>query len=195
VLIATDTRTHKGATCSGMDAWPSPCRLFQSIRASAHSGRVVEVRLMTTCGGSTHSRRNTSERRSRPQMSSRAFVIEPHLARYYKSPLVHPELIECTQQEEDAYEHYLHIKDNIAEVVMHHPPVNAITVGIRGRFATPSRSSKRTRTQVVILTAVGKGFNAGSTSRNAKRALVRAPAGVGQACYGPSGRSTSVRCP
>jgi enoyl-CoA hydratase len=52
--------------------------------------------------------------------------------------------------------------DGIATVTMHHPPVNAITVGdtwkIRDHFAD---LSERDDVRAVILTAAGKGFNAG----------------------------------
>ena len=54
------------------------------------------------------------------------------------------------------------LEDGIAEVVMHHPPVNAITVGdtwkIRDTFEELSRDPEL---RAVILTAEGKGFNAG----------------------------------
>ena len=54
------------------------------------------------------------------------------------------------------------LTDGIAEVVMHHPPVNALSVAdtwkIRDIFAELSRDPGL---RVVILTAEGKGFNAG----------------------------------
>jgi len=54
------------------------------------------------------------------------------------------------------------ISDGIAEVVMHHPPVNAITVAdtwkIHDTFVELSRDAAL---RAVILTAEGKGFNAG----------------------------------
>lgn len=54
------------------------------------------------------------------------------------------------------------VNDGIAEVVMQHPPVNAITVAdtwkIRDTFAELSRDAAL---RAVILTAEGKGFNAG----------------------------------
>lgn len=57
------------------------------------------------------------------------------------------------------------IKDNVAEVVMNHPPVNAITVGdtwkIRDLFKELGERSERDNLRAVILTAEGKGFNAG----------------------------------
>ncbi len=54
------------------------------------------------------------------------------------------------------------LTDGIAEVVMHHPPVNAITVAdtwrIRDTFDALSRDPDL---RAVILTAEGRGFNAG----------------------------------
>lgn len=54
------------------------------------------------------------------------------------------------------------IQDGIAEVVMHHPPVNALTVAdtwsLRDVFAELSRLPEL---RAVILTAEGRGFNAG----------------------------------
>ena len=54
------------------------------------------------------------------------------------------------------------LRDGIAEVVMHHPPVNALTVpdtwAIRDTFAELSRDPDL---RAVILTAEGRGFNAG----------------------------------
>ena len=57
------------------------------------------------------------------------------------------------------------IENQIAEVVMHHPPVNAITVGdtwkIHDVFKELSERSEREDIRAIILTAEGKGFNAG----------------------------------
>ena len=57
------------------------------------------------------------------------------------------------------------LRDQIAEVVMHHPPVNAITVGdtwkIHDTFKELSQRSEREDIRAIILTAEGKGFNAG----------------------------------
>jgi len=57
------------------------------------------------------------------------------------------------------------VRDQIAEVVMHHPPVNAITVGdtwkIHDTFKSLSERSEREDIRAIILTAEGKGFNAG----------------------------------
>ena len=57
------------------------------------------------------------------------------------------------------------IRDQIAEVVMHHPPVNAITVGdtwkIHDTFKELAERSEREDLRAIILTAEGKGFNAG----------------------------------
>lgn len=57
------------------------------------------------------------------------------------------------------------IRDQIAEVVMHHPPVNAITVDdtwkIHDTFKELAERSEREDLRAIILTAEGKGFNAG----------------------------------
>ncbi|MFO0689113.1 MAG: enoyl-CoA hydratase family protein [Myxococcota bacterium] len=57
------------------------------------------------------------------------------------------------------------LENQIAEVVMHHPPVNAITVGdtwkIHDVFKELSERSEREDIRAIILTAEGKGFNAG----------------------------------
>ena len=54
------------------------------------------------------------------------------------------------------------LNDGIAEVVMEHPPVNAITVADTWRIRDAFReASARDDLRAVILTAVGKGFNAG----------------------------------
>ena len=54
------------------------------------------------------------------------------------------------------------VRDGIAEVVMHHPPVNALTVAdtwaIRDAFVELSREPAL---RAVVLTAEGRGFNAG----------------------------------
>jgi enoyl-CoA hydratase len=76
-------------------------------------------------------------------------------------------------------------KDGIAEVVMHHPPVNALTVAdtwkIRDAFVELSRDASL---RAVILTAEGKGFNAGIDIKEMQAAdgfdhLL----GSGDACY------------
>ena len=57
------------------------------------------------------------------------------------------------------------LRDQIAEVVMHHPPVNAMTVGdtwkIHDTFKELSERSEREDIRAIILCAEGKGFNAG----------------------------------
>ena len=54
------------------------------------------------------------------------------------------------------------IQDQIAEVVMHHPPVNAITVADTWRIRDTFRDlNANEEVRVIILTAEGKGFNAG----------------------------------
>ena len=54
------------------------------------------------------------------------------------------------------------IENHVAEVVMHHPPVNSITVSdtwkIRDTFAELDANED---VRAIILTAEGKGFNAG----------------------------------
>ncbi|MBP1689167.1 MAG: enoyl-CoA hydratase family protein [Deltaproteobacteria bacterium] len=77
------------------------------------------------------------------------------------------------------------IKDNIAEVVMHHPPVNAITVGDTWKIRDTFKELKENKElRVVILTAVGKGFNAGIDIKE----MQSVPSfehllGSGEACY------------
>lgn len=77
------------------------------------------------------------------------------------------------------------VNDGVAEVVMHHPPVNAITVAdtwkIRDTFAELSRDEGL---RAVILTAEGKGFNAGIDIKE----MQSTPGfehllGSGEACY------------
>jgi len=54
------------------------------------------------------------------------------------------------------------ITDNIAEVVMHNPPVNAITVADTWKiYETFKQLADNADLRAVILTAEGKGFNAG----------------------------------
>ncbi len=77
------------------------------------------------------------------------------------------------------------LKDGIAEVVMHHPPVNALTVAdtwkIRDAFAELSRDPSL---RVVILTAEGKGFNAGIDIKEMQSVDgFEHLLGSGEACY------------
>ncbi|MEE2663019.1 MAG: enoyl-CoA hydratase family protein [Myxococcota bacterium] len=77
------------------------------------------------------------------------------------------------------------LNDGIAEVVMHHPPVNAITVAdtwkIRDTFAELSRDPGL---RAVILTAEGKGFNAGIDIKEMQRVDgFEHLLGSGEACY------------
>lgn len=54
------------------------------------------------------------------------------------------------------------IDNQIAEVVMHHPPVNSITVGDTWKIHDTFRElDANPEVRVIILTAEGKGFNAG----------------------------------
>jgi enoyl-CoA hydratase len=80
------------------------------------------------------------------------------------------------------------INDHIAEVVMNHPPVNAITVGdtwkIRDIFKELGERSEAEDIRAIILTAEGKGFNAGIDIKEMQSAegwehLL----GSGEACY------------
>jgi enoyl-CoA hydratase len=77
------------------------------------------------------------------------------------------------------------ITDNIAEVVMHHPPVNSITVGdtwkIRDTFKELAENQEL---KVAILTATGKGFNAGIDIKEMQSvAGFEHLLGSGEACY------------
>ena len=78
-----------------------------------------------------------------------------------------------------------HVENGIAEVVMHHPPVNAITVAdtwkIRDTFLELSRDPEL---RAVILTAEGKGFNAGIDIKEMQSgAGFEHLLGSGEACY------------
>ena len=77
------------------------------------------------------------------------------------------------------------INDGIAEVVMQHPPVNAITVAdtwkIRDTFLELSRDPAL---RVVILTAEGMGFNAGIDIKEMQSVEgFEHLLGSGEACY------------
>ena len=77
------------------------------------------------------------------------------------------------------------IEGGIAEVVMHHPPVNAITVAdtwkIRDTFVELSRDPAL---RAVILTAEGKGFNAGIDIKEMQSGQgFQHLLGSGDACY------------
>jgi enoyl-CoA hydratase len=77
------------------------------------------------------------------------------------------------------------LKDGIAEIVMQHPPVNALTVAdtwkIRDTFAEVSRDPSL---RVVILTAEGKGFNAGIDIKEMQSVDgFEHLLGSGEACY------------
>lgn len=77
------------------------------------------------------------------------------------------------------------IENHVAEVVMHHPPVNSITVAdtwkIHDTFAELDANDD---VRVIILTAEGKGFNAGIDIKE----MQATPGfdhllGSGEACY------------
>ncbi len=77
------------------------------------------------------------------------------------------------------------INDGVAEVVMQHPPVNAITVAdtwkIRDTFEELSRNPEL---RAVILTAEGKGFNAGIDIKEMQSVDgFEHLLGSGEACY------------
>jgi enoyl-CoA hydratase len=77
------------------------------------------------------------------------------------------------------------LKDGIAEIVMSHPPVNALTVGdtwkIRDAFIEAGNDPS---VRVVILTAEGKGFNAGIDIKEMQSVDgFEHLLGSGEACY------------
>jgi len=77
------------------------------------------------------------------------------------------------------------VDDGVAEVVMHHPPVNAITVAdtwaLHDAFA---RLAKEPELRAAILTAEGKGFNAGIDIKEMQSvAGFEHLLGSGDACY------------
>jgi enoyl-CoA hydratase len=77
------------------------------------------------------------------------------------------------------------VTNQIAEVVMHHPPVNAITVADTWRIRDTFRDLESDEdVRAIILTAEGKGFNAGIDIKEMQSAegwdhLL----GSGEACY------------
>lgn len=80
------------------------------------------------------------------------------------------------------------IEDQIAEIVMHHPPVNAITVAdtwrIHDTFKDIAERCERDDIRAVILTAEGKGFNAGIDIKEMQSvAGWEHLLGSGEACY------------
>ena len=89
------------------------------------------------------------------------------------------------------------IENHVAEVVMHHPPVNSITVGdtwkIRDTFAELDANPD---VRVIILTAEGKGFNAGIDIKEMQSIegfdhLL----GSGEACYATFHQIYNTRVP
>ena len=79
----------------------------------------------------------------------------------------------------------LEIDDGIAEIVMDNPPVNAITVADTWRIRDAFRdAAARDDLRAVILTAVGKGFNAGIDIKEMQSAAgFEHLLGSGEACY------------
>ena len=77
------------------------------------------------------------------------------------------------------------IDDGIAEVVMHHPPVNAITVADTWKICETFRDlSRNPDVRVVILTAEGRGFNAGIDIKEMQSVEgFEHLLGSGEACY------------
>ena len=89
------------------------------------------------------------------------------------------------------------IENHVAEVVMHHPPVNSITVGdtwkIRDTFAELDANED---VRAIILTAEGKGFNAGIDIKEMQSVegwdhLL----GSGEACYATFHQIYETRVP
>ena len=89
------------------------------------------------------------------------------------------------------------IENHVAVVVMHHPPVNSITVGdtwkIRDTFAELDANPD---VRVIILTAEGKGFNAGIDIKEMQSVegfdhLL----GSGEACYAAFHQIYETRVP
>lgn len=89
------------------------------------------------------------------------------------------------------------IEDGIAEVVMHHPPVNAITVADTWKIHDTFKALDEDESvRVVILTAEGKGFNAGIDIKE----MQATPGwehllGSGEACYATFHRIYQTRVP
>lgn len=87
------------------------------------------------------------------------------------------------------------IKDNIAEVVMSHPPVNSITVGDTWKLDEIFKElGQKEDLRCIILTAEGKGFNAGIDIKEMQSVegwdhLL----GSGEACY--AAFHTIYNCP
>jgi enoyl-CoA hydratase len=79
------------------------------------------------------------------------------------------------------------VENNIAEVVLDHPPVNALTVGDTWKIYETFRTLAQDKTlRAVILTAKGKGFNAGIDIKEMqanKGREMEMNIGSGEACY------------
>ena len=89
------------------------------------------------------------------------------------------------------------ITDQIAEVVMHHPPVNSITVTDTWKIHDTFKAlDANDDVRVVILTAEGKGFNAGIDIKE----MQSTPGwdhllGSGEACYATFNQIYNTRIP
>ena len=77
------------------------------------------------------------------------------------------------------------IEGQVAEVVMHHPPVNAITVADTWKIHdTFKELGENPEVRVIILSAEGKGFNAGIDIKEMQSVEGWGPLlGSGEACY------------
>ena len=77
------------------------------------------------------------------------------------------------------------VANGVAEVVMHHPPVNAITVGDTWLINETFEKLARDETlRAIILTAEGKGFNAGIDIKEMQSGReLEHLVGSGEACY------------
>lgn len=89
------------------------------------------------------------------------------------------------------------IQDHVAEVVMHHPPVNSITVADTWKIRDTFRElNENEEVRVIILTAEGKGFNAGIDIKE----MQSTPGwdhllGSGEACYATFHQIYNSRAP
>ncbi|MCB9726126.1 MAG: enoyl-CoA hydratase family protein [Spirochaetaceae bacterium] len=89
------------------------------------------------------------------------------------------------------------IQNQVAEVVMHHPPVNSITVADTWKIHDTFKALEEDEgVRVIILTAEGKGFNAGIDIKE----MQSTPGwdhllGSGEACYATFHRIYNARVP
>ena len=89
------------------------------------------------------------------------------------------------------------IENHVAEIVMHHPPVNSITVADTWKIRDTFRDlNENDDVRVIILTAEGKGFNAGIDIKEMQSVegwehLL----GSGEACYATFHQIYNTRVP